>query len=99
VAEPLLRYIRSIGEATRNDRRLRLGASTRGLRALVRGLQVYAASQGRPYATPSDVQRLAQPVLAHRLLLTREATLAGTTTAEVVADALASVDVPRPVAA
>jgi MoxR-like ATPase len=98
VAEPLLRYIRSLGEATRNDRRLRLGASPRGLRSLVRCLQVYAAAQGRPYATPSDVQRLAGPVLAHRLLLTREATLAGTTTAEVVADALATVDVPRPAA-
>jgi MoxR-like ATPase len=96
VAKPLLRYIRAIGEATRSDRRLRLGASPRALRGLVRCLQVHAAAQGRAYPVPSDVQRLAQPVLAHRLLLTREATLAGTTTAEVVTEVLARVDVPKP---
>ncbi|OLF12810.1 ATPase [Actinophytocola xinjiangensis] len=94
VARPLLLYIRGLGEATRKDRRLRLGASPRGLRALVHCVQVHAAAQGRNYPVPSDVQRLAGPVLAHRLLLTREAELAGTTTTEVVTDILASVDVP-----
>jgi MoxR-like ATPase len=63
---------------------------------LVRCLQVYAAAQGRHYVVPSDVHRLAEPVLAHRLLLTREAVLAGLTTAAVVADALAAVDAPSP---
>ncbi|WP_260478932.1 MoxR family ATPase [Kibdelosporangium aridum] len=96
VADPLLRYVRGIGTATREDSRLRLGASPRGLRALVRCVQVYAAAQGRNYVVPSDVQRLAAPVLAHRLVLTREAMLAGTTTTQVVADAVAKVDVPRP---
>jgi MoxR-like ATPase len=96
VADPLLRYIRSIGVATREDPRLKLGASPRGLRSLVKCVQVYAASQGRNYVVPSDVQQLAEPVLAHRLVLTRESTLAGTTASQVVADALAKVDVPRP---
>jgi MoxR-like ATPase len=96
VAEPLLRYVRELGEATRADGRLRLGASPRALRALVRCLQVYAAAQGRHYVVPSDVHRLAEPVLAHRLLLTRDAVLSGATTAEVVADVLAKVDVPSP---
>jgi MoxR-like ATPase len=98
VAEPLMRYVRAIGAATRADERLRLGVSPRGLRAFVRCLQVYAAAQGRHYAVPSDVHRLAEPVLAHRLLLTREAALAGATPAGVVADVLTSVDVPAPVA-
>ncbi|CAM4080338.1 MoxR family ATPase [Kibdelosporangium persicum] len=96
VAEPLLRYVRSIGMATRTDTRLRLGASSRGLRALVRCIQVYAAAQGRNYVVPSDVQRLAAPVLAHRLVLTRDAILAGTTANQVVTDAVAKVDVPSP---
>jgi MoxR-like ATPase len=96
VAEPLLRYVRAIGDATRADKRLRLGASPRGLRVLVRCLQVYAAAQGRHYVVPSDVHRLAEPVLSHRLLLTREAVLAGFTNAGVVADALSSVDAPSP---
>jgi MoxR-like ATPase len=96
VAEPLLHYVRAIGDATRADHRLRLGASPRGLRVLVRCLQVYAAAQGRHYVVPSDVHRLAEPVLAHRLLLTREALLSGVTTAQVVAEILSTVEAPSP---
>jgi MoxR-like ATPase len=96
VAEPILRYISDLGTATREDAKLRLGSSTRGLRALVRCLQVYAASQGRHFVVPSDVQRLVGPVLAHRLVLTREALLAGTTTEAVVAEVVERVPVPRP---
>jgi MoxR-like ATPase len=96
VAESLLRYVRAIGAITRADPRLRLGASTRGLRALVRCAQAYAAAQGRFYVTPNDLHRLVEPVLAHRLLTTREAQLAGVNTADVLADALAAVEVPRP---
>ncbi|MGH3859716.1 AAA family ATPase [Actinokineospora sp.] len=96
VADPILRYITELGTATRADDRLRLGASTRGLRALVRCAQVYAASHGRHFAVPSDVQWLCGPVLAHRLVLTREAQLAGATTADVLAEITARVEVPRP---
>jgi MoxR-like ATPase len=96
VAEPLMRYVRELGVATRDEPRLRLGASPRALRALVRCLQVQAAAQGRHYVVPSDVQRLAEPVLAHRLLLTREATLTGVSTSDVIASVLASVPVPSP---
>jgi MoxR-like ATPase len=96
VAEPILHYISELGTATRSVPRLRLGASTRGLRALVRCVQVYAAAQGRHFVVPSDVQRLVVPVLAHRLVLTREAVLAGVTTEEVLAETLDSVPVPRP---
>jgi MoxR-like ATPase len=96
VAEPLMRYVREVGVATREEPRLRLGASPRALRALVRCLQVQAAAQGRHYVVPSDVQRLVEPVLAHRLLLTREATLSGVSTSEVIASVLATVPVPSP---
>ncbi|WP_436495434.1 AAA family ATPase [Actinokineospora sp. HUAS TT18] len=96
VADPILRYITELGAATRADDRLRLGASTRGLRALVRCVQVYAAANGRHFAVPSDVQRLSAPVLAHRLVLTREAQLSGMTTADVLADVVSRVEVPRP---
>ena len=80
----------------RATRAVRLGASTRGLRALVRCLQVYAAAQGRHYVVPSDVQRLAEPVLAHRTVLTRDAVLAGHTPVSVVHDVLESVPPPQP---
>jgi MoxR-like ATPase len=96
VAESLLWYVRTLGAATRADPRLRLGVSTRGLRLLVRCAQGYAASQGRHYVVPGDLQRLVEPVFAHRLTLTREAQLTGANAAGVLADAVASVEVPRP---
>src|SRR5699024_10141259 len=83
VADPILGYIRALGAATRSDERLRLGASTRALRSLVSAAQVRAATQGRHYVVPSDVQHLALPVLAHRLVLTREALLGGAVAEEI----------------
>lgn len=96
VADPILAHVREIGVAIREDPRVRLGASTRGLRALVRAVQAYAASCGRHYAIPDDVRRLAEPVLAHRTVLTREALLAGHTGAAVVRQALEDVAPPQP---
>jgi MoxR-like ATPase len=96
VADPLLRYVREIGVGLRRDPRVRLGASTRGLRSLVRCLQVYAAAQGRHYVVPHDVQRLADPVLAHRVVLTRDALLAGHTPAAVLQEVLGSIQPPQP---
>jgi MoxR-like ATPase len=96
VADSLLHYVRALGAATRADPRLRLGASTRGLRALVRCAQAYAAADGRVYVVPHDLQRLAQPVLAHRLLLTREAQLSGARAADALAETVAAVPAPRP---
>jgi MoxR-like ATPase len=98
VADSLLHYVRALGAATRADQRLRLGASTRGLRSLVRCAQAYAAAEGRHYVVPHDLQRLAEPVLGHRLLLTREAQLSGTRVPEVLADTVAAVPAPRPAA-
>ncbi|WP_454296304.1 AAA family ATPase [Salana multivorans] len=99
VADPLLAYVRSIGVATRQEERLRLGASTRALRGLISAAQAFAAAQGRHYVVPSDVQRLAEPVLAHRLIPTRDAVLAGEDTTAIVADVVQSVEAPRPVPA
>lgn len=96
IADPILRYVHRLGDAARNERRLRLGASTRGLRALVRACQVQAASQGRNYVVPTDVQHLAGPVLGHRVITTREADLAGETGDRIVADLLQRVEVPQP---
>ncbi|MBN9620964.1 MAG: MoxR family ATPase [Actinobacteria bacterium] len=98
VADPILRYVRAIGAATRADDRLRLGVSTRGLRTLVRCAQVQAATQGRHYVVPSDVQQLAEPVLAHRLQLTRASSVGGVGAGDVLADLLAATPVPRPAA-
>ena len=99
VAEPILRYIREIGAATRIDERLRQGASTRALRGLVSASQAHAAANGRHYVVPSDVQKLSGPVLAHRLVVTRDALLAGELPQSILADTVANVEAPRPVPA
>jgi len=68
VSEGLLSYIHAIVQATRRTGDLRLPVSTRGAQAFYRATQAYAFLRGRDYATPDDVQAVADPVLAHRIL-------------------------------
>ena len=69
VAEKLTDYILSLAEATRDSAQFVLGVSTRGVQNLYRSAQAMALCEGRPFATPDDVQRVAAPVFAHRVLL------------------------------
>ena len=62
-------YVSRLVEATRTAREVRLGASVRGALALVRAAKTLAAASGRHYVIPDDVKSLAEPVLAHRLVL------------------------------
>ncbi|MEM9405999.1 MAG: hypothetical protein AAGA81_08185, partial [Acidobacteriota bacterium] len=57
--------------ATRTSPELSLGVSTRGLQGLFRATQAMALCQGRDFATPDDVIRLAAPALSHRIVLKR----------------------------
>ena len=73
---------------------LRLGASPRATLHLVRAAKAAAALDDRDHVLPDDVQALAVPVLAHRLLLTAEAQIARRSAEDVVADLLRRVPVP-----
>ncbi|WP_440347917.1 AAA family ATPase [Modestobacter versicolor] len=95
VAEPLRRYVVSLVEATRRSPDLRLGASPRAGLQLLRAARATAALAGRDHVLPDDVQAMAVPVLAHRLLLTPDAALARRDTQRVVTDLLATVPVQR----
>jgi MoxR-like ATPase len=68
-SEPLRRYVVALGEATRADPRVDLGASPRASLMLFRAAKALAALEGRDHALPDDVQALAPSALAHRLLL------------------------------
>ena len=70
VAPAVMEYIVRLVSATRTVPGVRLGASPRGSVGLMRAARVLAAAEGRHFVTPGDVQRLATPVLAHRLVLT-----------------------------
>ncbi|HEY0119277.1 MAG TPA: MoxR family ATPase [Cellulomonas sp.] len=93
------RYIVALVGATRQDTGLRLGASPRAAIQLLRAAKSVAAMAGRDHVLPDDVQELAVPVLAHRLLPSTESRLSGRTTADIVADAVTRVPLPEPVTA
>ena len=95
IAPALLEYVTAVCSATRRMDGVRLGVSTRGALALVQASQAYAASQGRDFVSVDDVKALAPYVLGHRLLLSPDAELEGTTAPELIAGVLAAVPVPR----
>lgn len=90
----VLDYVARLTQATRDDAQTALGASMRGSLALVRCGKVWAASQGRTYVIPDDVKLLAEPVLAHRVILDTEAEFAGVTSTQVVGRILAETPPP-----
>jgi MoxR-like ATPase len=94
VDEAVLDYVARLLEATRDDAQTALGASVRGGLALVRCAKVWAAADGRDYVLPDDVKVLAQPVLAHRLVLDSEAEFAGVTATEILGRVLGQVAPP-----
>ena len=84
VAGDVARYIVALTRATRETPLLRLGASPRASLALQHAAQATAALAGRDFVTPDDVQALVEPVLAHRLLLARDAAIDGRSGADVL---------------
>jgi len=87
-------YIVRVATATRQTSGLRLGVSTRGSLAVLRAAQAYAACEARHYVVPDDVRIVLPHVVTHRLVLTAQAEVRGTTADGVLAEAIASVPVP-----
>lgn len=69
VSDALRLYLLEIVERTRRHDSLALGVSTRGCLAWQRCAQALALVRGRPFVIPDDLQDTAEPVLAHRVLL------------------------------
>ncbi|RMG07993.1 MAG: MoxR family ATPase [Planctomycetota bacterium] len=90
----LARYVARVVEATRSVEGVRLGASPRAALWLARTARALAFLEGRSYVLPDDVQTVAGPVLAHRIVLEPRARLAGATAEQVLGMALHSVEVP-----
>jgi MoxR-like ATPase len=95
VAEALVAYVLDLARASREHARLTLGLSTRGALALLKAARITAGLRGGEFVTPDDVKEAAVSVLAHRLVLTPEAALEGTSDAEIVRTLLAETPVPR----
>src|SRR5207247_6161665 len=95
VAEAVRRYAVDLVAATRSHPELRLGASPRATLHLLRAAKAAAALGGREFALPDDVQALAVPVLAHRLLPTSQALLGRRTAEQIVTELVQRTPVPH----
>ena len=94
VTETLARYAIDLANGTRRHPHVRHGASTRATLALVRAARARALLHERNYATANDVQVLAIPVLAHRLVLAPQAELDGVRQEDIVRDVLSRTPTP-----
>jgi MoxR-like ATPase len=93
--DPLVKeYILALIEATRKHPDVYLGASPRGSLALFKTAQARAAIQGRDYVIPDDIKALAEPALAHRLIISPAARLKNVDPRAVVDELIHSVAVP-----
>ncbi|WP_443218467.1 AAA family ATPase [Rathayibacter sp. YIM 133350] len=87
-------YVSRLVQATRHAQEVRLGVSVRGALALVRTAKTLAAANGRHYVIPDDVKTMAEPVLAHRLILDAEAEFDGVSPSSVISQLL--IETPPP---
>ena len=94
VAPALKGYLVELAGASRRHPHLALGMSPRATLALQRVARARAAASGRTYVVPDDLKALAEPVLAHRLLVTPEAQLQGISTADALTEVLRAVPIP-----
>jgi MoxR-like ATPase len=94
ISSELRRYVIELVTATRDMQELRLGASPRSTLQLVRAARAEAVLSGRQYVIPDDVQAVAVPVLAHRLLLTNEARASRHSAPDLVQQILHRIPVP-----
>lgn len=94
VAPALRGYLVDVAEATRRHPSVSLGMSPRATLSLQRVARARAASMGRHFVTPDDIKQLAGPVLAHRLVLSREAEVQGASGVDVLEDVVRAVPVP-----
>jgi len=94
VEESLGRYVVALLRHTRADTRLYLGASPRAGIALLRVAKARALASGRAFVSPDDVKAVAQPVLAHRLIVAPEARSAGLAPEDLIREAVEKTPVP-----
>ncbi|WP_135830437.1 AAA family ATPase [Halorussus halobius] len=93
--DPKIRdYVVALGRATREDDRVAVGVSPRGVQRLFEAARARAVISDREYVVPDDVKRVAEPTFTHRLVLTDEASVRGADRGAVVDDVLDRVEVP-----
>ena len=95
IKDELLNYIAQIVHQTRNNSSLFLGASPRASLAIMRTSKALAAVRGRDFVTPDDIQKVAFPVLNHRIILTPEREIEGIDATDIINEIIHKIEVPR----
>ncbi|TKR25478.1 AAA family ATPase [Natronomonas salsuginis] len=94
VDETVRMYILDIVHETRESPDLEYGASPRATIAFLNTAKARAAIHGREYVIPDDVKSLAEPILAHRLVLSTDAELSDMSANDVVTTIVETVEPP-----
>lgn len=94
VDQRLKEYMVDLVEATRQHEQVYLGSSPRGSLALFDTSRAWAAMQGRDFVTPDDIKDLAEPTLAHRIIVSPAARMRNIDSRGIVREILSSVTVP-----
>jgi MoxR-like ATPase len=95
VEEKLIGFITSIVANTRNHKSIYLGASPRASIGILNGAKALAAMRGRDFVTPDDIIYVTPAVLRHRIVLTPEKEMEGTSTDEVITQIVQGIEIPR----
>jgi MoxR-like ATPase len=94
VHDSVREYVVDLGRATRQDSRVEVGVSPRGVQRLFEAARARAVLEGRSFVAPDDVRAVVYPVVTHRLVLTGEAQVRDIDKRDVVTDVLDRVPVP-----
>ena len=95
VEDAVVGYATDLVRQSRDWPGVAIGAGPRAAVHLMRGARALAAMGGRDFVLPDDVQRLALPVLRHRIILDAERELEGLTPDDAIRDLIGALEVPR----
>ncbi|MBS1668171.1 MAG: MoxR family ATPase [Bacteroidetes bacterium] len=95
IEDKLIQFITTIVATTRNHKDIYLGASPRASIGIMNGAKAIAAMRGRDFVIPDDIVCVVPPVLRHRIELTPEKEMDGTTADQVIMEIIQSVEIPR----
>ncbi|MCB0479384.1 MAG: MoxR family ATPase [Crocinitomicaceae bacterium] len=95
VEDQILKYIAEITNKTRNHGQIYLGASPRASLSMMKAAKALAAIKGRDFVIPEDVQKLANHIYNHRIILSPEAEMEGLEPENVIEEIIRTVEVPR----
>lgn len=95
IKRELLDYIAALTNNTRNNGDLFVGASPRASLAIMKTSKAIAAIRGRDFVTPDDIKYVAMPVMNHRVIISHEREMEGSSVEEIISEILNTVEIPR----